>query len=344
MNYILNNKLKFEKNKYNKPVIPPTPIFLSKTLKNPSIPLPIKIELPIQSYTSYDTRIDFKLNNHSSHLIQIIKQMQKDPKQQRKDSPFQSQVQHDPLESIELLDTKSTDIQYKSENKLDEMNNTMVNIMDYPYYKNELIINIYGIPETYLNTKVLYDFLLELSKKIKIKIYIHAWNINKNIIDYYFQGLNVVSVLIDQIEPNHENEYIFSSKILLSYWKLIWTSMYRSMNEIKKKEDDRTIILNTRFDINYLFDINILSSLRQNKFTKNIFLKDSTDLSGVDNPIIGDKYTLQKLVNTFYYNLENVSMFYNSFTIPEASIYYENNRVFGVNYNNMFENIEKYSK
>jgi hypothetical protein len=193
---------------------------------------------------------------------------------------------------------------------------------------------------------MLYEFLLELSKKIKIKIYIHAWNINKNIIDYYFQGLNVVSILIDQTETNENgsNEYIFSSKMLLSYWKLIWTSMFRSMNEINKKEDDRTIILNTRFDINYLFDINSLIELRQNKFTKNIFLKDSTDLSGVDNPIIGDKNTLQKLINTFYYNLENVSMFYNSFTIPEASIYYENNRVFGVNYNNMFENIEKYSK
>jgi hypothetical protein len=102
--------------------------------------------------------------------------------------------------------------------------------------------------------------------------------------------------------------------------------------------------VNTRFDINYTFDRNILTNLWQNQFTKNIFLKDSNDLSGVDNPIIGDKITLQKLINTFYNNLDNVSMFYSSFTIPEASIYYENNRIFGVNYNNMFENIEKYSK
>ena len=120
--------------------------------------------------------------------------------------------------------------------------------------------------------------------------------------------------------------------------------MYRSMNEIYKKEDERTIILNTRFEINYIFYINNLINLRQNKFTKNIFLKDSTDLSGVDNPIIGDKHTLHKLISIFYNNLDNVSMFYSSFTIPEASIYYENNRIFGVNYNNMFENIEKYSK
>jgi hypothetical protein len=36
-------------------------------------------------------------------------------------------------------------------------------------------------------------------------------------------------------------------------------------------------------------------------------------------------------------------MFYSSFKVPEASIYYENNRLFGVNYKDMFENIEKYS-
>jgi hypothetical protein len=36
-------------------------------------------------------------------------------------------------------------------------------------------------------------------------------------------------------------------------------------------------------------------------------------------------------------------MFYSSLTVPEASIYYENNRLFGVNYKDMFINIEKYS-
>jgi hypothetical protein len=83
--------------------------------------------------------------------------------------------------------------------------------------------------------------------------------------------------------------------------------------------------------------------LSENKFTKNIFLKDYTDLSGVDNPIIGDKHTLHKLIHSFYNNLDNVSMFYSSLTVPEASIYYENNRLFGVNYKDMFVNIEKYS-
>jgi len=320
MNYILNNKLKFEKNRYNKPVIPPTPVILSRALKTPSLPLPIKIDLPQYSYPHTPESIDFKLNNHSTHLNQIIKQIN--------NSRPKLHFEHHP----------ETEIQ---ENEI-----------IYPYYNIELIINIYGFSNTHLNTKILYEFLLELSKQIKIKIYIHTWNISKNIIDYYFQGLNVVSIIIDQSELIDEtiideikiNKTIFSSNISLSYWKLMWKSMYRSINEIYKKEDDKTIILNTRFDINYMFDINNLTNLRQTKFTKNIFLKDSTDLSGVDNPIIGDKNTLHKLISTFYNNLDNVSMFYSSFTIPEASIYYENNRIFGVNYNYMFLNIEKYSK
>jgi hypothetical protein len=309
MNYILNNKSKFEKNRYNKPVIPPMPVILSRTLKTAPLPLPLKIDLPQYSYPHIpEYIIDFKLNNHSTHLNQIIKQINDPQLKPHFDEPTQ-------LENI-----------------------------IYPYYNNELIINIYGF-STHLNTKILYEFLLELSKKIKIKIYIHTWNTKKNIIEYYFQGLNVVSIIIDQTtEFIDETETIFSSNISLSYWKLMWTSMYRSINEIYKKEDDKTIILNTRFDINYMFDINNLTNLRQTKFTKNIFLKDSTDLSGVDNPILGDKNTLYKLISTFYNNLDNVSMFYSSFTIPEASIYYENNRIFGVNYNDMFLNIEKYSK
>jgi hypothetical protein len=308
MNYILNNKLKFEKNRYNKPVISPTPVILSRTLKTPPLPIPLKIDLPQYSYPHIpEYLIDFKLNNHSTHLKQIIKQIN-DP---------QPKPHFDQVNSESII---------------------------YPYYNNELVINIYGF-STHLHTKILYEFLLELSKQIKIKIYIHTWNTKKNTIDYYFQGLNVVSVIIDQTtEFTDETETIFSSNISLSYWKLMWTSMYRSINEIYKKEDDRTIILNTLFDINYMFDINHLTNLRQTKFTKNIFLKDSTDLSGVDNPIIGDKNTLYKLISTFYNNLDNVSMFYSSFTIPEASIYYENNRIFGVNYNDMFLNIEKYSK
>jgi len=332
MNYILNNKSKFEKNRYNKPVIPPKPIILTKTIKPPIPPLtlPIKIDIP-HSYSYDSTSIDFKLNNHSTHLNTIIKQIQIDPNLKIPSQPNYFKIEN---QNQKILPISSALVSEPIE-------------LPKTYYNNELIINLYGFSHIHLNTIALYEFLLSLSKKMKIKIYIHTWNMSKNIIDYYFQGLNVVCVLINQTNeiPNiNIDECIFSSKLSLFHWKLMWTSMYHSMIEIYKREDEKTIILNTRFDINYNFDINMLNDLRETKFTKNIFLKDSNDLSGVDNPIIGDKITLQKLINTFYHNLDNVSMFYSSFTIPEASIFYENNRIFGVNYNDMFENIEKYSK
>ena len=215
-----------------------------------------------------------------------------------------------------------------------------------PYYKkDELIINLYGAA---ILNKNLYDFLLNLSKDIKIKIYIYTWNTTKSAIDYYFQGLNVniFIVSIDELEQSQSidiSNNVFSSNLALSSWNLMWKSMFHSINEIYKREYQDTIILNTTFNINYHFEINNFKNLINSKFSKNIFLKDSLDLSGVDNPIIGDKYTLYKLINTFYYNMENISMFYNSLKIPEASIFYENNRLFGVNYNNMFENIEMYN-
>lgn len=321
MNYIINNKLKFEKNKYN-PVpnsmqpISTTILTRNKTnmvLQHPPIELNAKFS-DIPSSKSIDFKLkNYKINNSLNSLNQI-----------------------NPINTIK----QSKDKQYEILQSIQEKNTSTDN--DNYYKKDEIIINIYGNSEAELNNKILYDFLLELSKNIKIKIYLYTWNVDKSVVEYYFQGLNIVSIIIDQTLPNNF-EPIFSSNKSMSSWKMMWTGMFRSMNEIYKKEDNNTIILNTRFDINYKFNINDILKLSENKFTKNIFLKDSTDLSGVDNPIIGDKYTLHKLINSFYNNLENVSMFYSSLTLPEASIYYENNRLFGVNYKDMFVNIEKYS-
>jgi len=321
MNYIINNKLKFEKNKYN-PVpnsmqpITTTILTRNKTnmvLQHPPIELSTKFS-DIPSSKSIDFKLkNYKINNSLNSLNQINQ-----------------------INSIK----QSKDKQYEILQTIQEKNTSTYN--DNYYKTDEIIINIYGNSQAELNNKILYDFLLELSKNIKIKIYLHTWNIDKSVVEYYFQGLNIVSIIIDQALPN-KLEYIFSSNKSMSSWKMMWTGMFRSMNEIYKKEDNNTIILNTRFDINYKFNINDILKLSENKFTKNIFLKDSTDLSGVDNPIIGDKNTLHKLINSFYNNLENVSMFYSSLTVPEASIYYENNRLFGVNYKDMFVNIEKYS-
>jgi hypothetical protein len=301
--------MNFQRNKYNKPMNQDTMnqdiLILSHNKTLPTLPLKMDIKIPINLNYNSPIMVDFKLKNYqmNKNIIQLNEEINK---------------------------TQNNDQINDESNK------------KYQYYKNELIINIYGDASF---DKILYNFLLELSKQIKIKIYIHTWDVDKNKLEYFFQGLNVVSIIVDKISDiSNISGNIFSSNESLYLWKLMWTSMYRSMIEINKREDNKIIILNTKFNINYNFTINNLNNIIKNKFTKNLFLKDSNDLSGVDNPIIGDKDTLNKLINTFYNNLEDISMFYKSFTIPEASIYYENNRLFGVNINNMFENIEKYSK
>ena len=309
MNYILNNKIKFEKNRYNKNLSPRTPIVLKNTPFINKVPL------------NLDTRMDTHTTNYEY------------------------------ISNLNMLDFKLKNYQMKetfiSNDKINQLQPNLIKPIKLikplpPYYNDELIINIYGYPSM---NNTLYHFLLELSIKFKIRIYIYTYHFNISEIEYYLQGLNVVSIIIDEKinESIDSSKNIFSSNTPLSTWKTMWTGMYYSINEIYKKEDDRTIILNTQFNINYKLDIDF-NELRQIKFTKNIFLKDSTDLSGVDNPIIGDKNTLYKLIHTFYNNLDNVSMFYSSFTVPEASIFYENNRIFGVNIKDMFENIEKYTK
>lgn len=315
MNYILNNKMKIEKNRYNKQVSPRTPIVLKNTpfINKVQLNLDTRIYPNISNYayTTNSNILDFKLKNYK--MKEFISN--------ESTIPIPQYEKHNQIQSIKKQ-------------------------ISIPYYNDTLIINIYGYAS--INDNSLYQFLLELSSKFKIKIYIYTYNLNLTTIEYYFQGLNVVSIIInpnilDSLDSFDSSKNIFLSNMPLSTWNTMWTAMFYSINELYEKEDDRTIILNTQFNINYTLNIDF-NELRQKQITKNIFLKDSIDLSGVHNPIIGDKNTLYKLIHTFYNNLDNVSMFYSSFVIPEASIFYENNRVFGVTIKNMFENIEKYTK
>jgi hypothetical protein len=310
--------MKFEQNRYNKPISPRTPIILKNT--------PFINKVPLKLDTHIDTHID--INNYSLNTNILDFKL--------KNYQMKSLISNEPIIPIKQISNPMKPMKPIKQIKQ----------ISIPYYNDELIINIYGYAS--INDNTLYNFLLELSSRFKIRIYIYTYNLNRNSIEYYFEGLNVVSIIIDEklylsnSESSDLSKNIFSSSTPLSKWKTMWSAMFYSINEIYKKEDDRTIVLNTQFDINYeLIDLN---ELRQTQFTKNIFLKDSNDLSGVDNPIIGDKNTLYKLIHTFYNNLDNVSMFYSSFKVPEASIFYENNRIFGVNIKHMFENIENYTK
>jgi hypothetical protein len=320
MNYILKNKLKYEKNRYNKPLSPRIPIVLTHTNISK---LPLKMDIPVVNIP-----IDINNLNNLNNSINLNTFDFKLKNYQMKET-FTSKDAIKTTKSINIPDLSI----YTSKNSI---------INKIPYYSDILIINIYGF--AHITDKTLYEFLLELSTKFTIRIYIYTYDISRDTIDYYFEGLNVVSVIINNSEKyTDSSRNIFCSTIPLSNWKIMWAGLFNSINQIYTNEDDRTIILLTNFNINYTLNIDF-NELKYNKFTKNLFLKNSSDLSGVDNPIIGDKNTLRKLINTFYNNLDNVSMFYSSFKVPEASIFYENNRLFGVEIKDMFENIYKYTK
>lgn len=336
MNYILNNKIKFERNAKN---ITRNPIILTKTTSSNKMPLSLNSHIHINQYVNYTIPSEFKLNNYQINKINENNLSKLNFNEKPKEFVDEKQYRNTD-KFVESIHIEPTIIKTTEPPEIESTESPEIETSETTYYSNELIINIHGHPSF---NHSLYDFLLELSKRFKIKIYIHTWNIDRSTIDYYFQGLNLVSVLIDTIPEETEiSEKIFSSNMPLSTWNTMWTSMFHAINQVYRMENDRTLILNTKFNINYDFNIDF-DEIKKNKMTKNIFLKDSTNLSGVDNPIIGDKITLQKLISSFYNNLDKVSMFYSSFKIPEASIYYENNRLFGVNYNIMFENIEKYN-
>jgi hypothetical protein len=57
------------------------------------------------------------------------------------------------------------------------------------------------------------------------------------------------------------------------------------------------------------------------------FLKGETNLTGVDNQIIGDKKLLYKLIYHFHYNLDEINQMYYNIISQESVVYYENKRI-----------------
>jgi len=189
MNYILNNKMKIEKNRYNKPVLPRTPIVLKNT---PFIKVPLKLDTRLDTYpnisnSEYSTNniIDFKLKNYKMK---------------------------------EFISNEQIHFQYEKHNQIEPITKPIE-----PYYNDELIINIYGYAS--INDNSLYNFLLDLSSKFKIRIYIYTYNLNLTTIEYYFQGLNVVSIIIDEKINIDSTESIDSSKNIFSKLDLLYFSM-----------------------------------------------------------------------------------------------------------------------
>jgi hypothetical protein len=229
-----------------------------------------------------------------------------------------------------------------------------------PFYNtSQLIINIRGHVRESLRTPQLYLFLKKLSRYFELKIYIHTWNIKANnlswqkikqdttvvtkqIIKDYFHDLPVVSIIVEddkQIELiGNTSGTMFSTQMSKLGWKNMWCGMYTSMKQLYENENDNVLILNTRFDIfinsckvkeNELFTwlITTIQQIKYRKLNHNYFMYDSFKY-GIDNQIIGDKYTLYKLIHHFHHELDHINQLYYSIKSQEKAVYYENLRIF----------------
>ena len=199
--------------------------------------------------------------------------------------------------------------------------------------------------------------LYNLIKSIYIKypnleIYIHTWNIynnnlswriiepnynivNINIILEYFNDIkNIIKHII--IEDDSQIKLIgnLNGKIApycahpIKGWKNYWYSQFKIFIDIND------IIINMRFDVLYNSNsieketiynfINDNINIINDKLYKNIFLFDKETL-GIDNIYIGNINTMTKLVNKFYYELDNIIINYLDIRSAEFLVFYINN-------------------
>jgi hypothetical protein len=195
-----------------------------------------------------------------------------------------------------------------------------------------------------------------LSEYFTLKIYIHTWNkkanniswreykenneiVTKKLIQNYFKDLKICSIIIDDDQQinliGDTNGNMFSTTMPKIGWKNMWYGLYKSIVDIYENENDKTIILNIRFDIFtnsnkitqtaiFKWVNELLQKSKYKKFNKNIFFRETPNLSGVDNQILGDKNTLYKLISHFNNNLDDINKLYLDLHCHEESVYYEN--------------------
>jgi len=227
-----------------------------------------------------------------------------------------------------------------------------------PYYSNELIVHLRGHVRDSFNNPQLYLFLKKLSH-FTLKIYIHTWNVTANQLSWqqknfnpiiiteqmirdYFKDLPITSIIIDDDQHiqliGNTTGNMFSSKMPKLGWKNMWYGMYASMKQIYEHEKDNVLILNMRFDaftncckvtehdlIKWIWAT--IDKIKYQKISTNFFIQDELKY-GIDNQIIGDKYTLYKLIYYFHHHLDDIHQKYIFLKNQEYSVYHENNRLF----------------
>ena len=192
-----------------------------------------------------------------------------------------------------------------------------------------------------------------------LKIFIHTWNIfanniswrqinineqnvNDTIIYDYFDDLKylIKNIIIDDDTKikllGNLCGNINNGLMPIIGWKNYWYGKHKIIDYIYNTNiDNNEMIVNFRFDIfnnsNNFDKESIVNFIKNNSkiiFTKNIFLFNNEHHNGIDNIYIGNINTMYKLINKFFYELDDILNKNNDTIHQERLVYRINNILF----------------
>ena len=221
-----------------------------------------------------------------------------------------------------------------------------------------MILIIRGHIRNSFETKNLHNLVKELHIIFPdLKIFIHTWNIfanniswrditineqnvNDKIIYDYFDDLQhlIKNIIIDDDTKinliGNLSGKINNGLMPIIGWKNYWYGKHKIIDYIYNiNTDDSEMIVNFRFDIfnnsnNFNEEI-IVNFIKNNSgiiFKKNIFLFDDDRHLGIDNIYIGNINTMYKLINKFFYELDDI-LIENNVTIHQEILVYRINNI-----------------
>ena len=216
-----------------------------------------------------------------------------------------------------------------------------------------MILIIRGHIREAFKTKELYNLLKEIHIIFPdLKIFIHTWNIfanniswrqikineenvNDKIIYNYFDDLKhlIKHIIIDDDTKinliGKLSGNISNSSMPILGWKNYWYGKYKAIDYLYNINiDENEMIINSRFDLmnnsnnfDQEFILNFIKNNSKIIFTKNIFLFNDEINFGIDNIYIGNINTMYKLINKFFYELDDILIKNNNIRNQEILVY-----------------------